>query len=398
MPAFLTWVDHDPADRDRMRRILALFEERDTRDELGLGAIRDTLADRFFPGTSTVQTRLRYMLFVPWVYRRLETERVPSARAAERARQWEEEMVAPLADSGALGIFGRNRGGGIKRLPSSVYWAGLESWGVRRFPGSQEEYFAALDGLHRRRRAAAHREEGELSPAGPVETWHPQLPPPPPGFPAGITPRLTVDEADFLRDRILAEHPASLLAHLVRTGASAEAETPWEHPDHAGFSEAHRELLTHARLFADAARGAALLYNLMLAERKKDATLVSHYHEALEAWAASVDPAAYAAWDLGRFRERLLPSAHSITPQARAFLTAWVTRLQAGPAAVATDVQSRDMVRRREELLKGGRSRFRNDKALAQWGGAAGTRPLEFRWATARSFLRDLKEAGGSGA
>ncbi len=55
-----------------MQRILALFQVRETRDELGLGAVRDSFADQMFPGTSTIQTRLRYMLFVPWMYRRFE--------------------------------------------------------------------------------------------------------------------------------------------------------------------------------------------------------------------------------------------------------------------------------------------------------------------------------------
>lgn len=42
-----------------MHRILAQFKERDTRDELGLGSLRDAIADLLFPGTSTIQTRLR---------------------------------------------------------------------------------------------------------------------------------------------------------------------------------------------------------------------------------------------------------------------------------------------------------------------------------------------------
>ena len=63
MPSTLTWIDHDPAARERTLRILSLFQERDSREELGLGAIRDSFADRLFPGTSTIQTRLRYMFF-----------------------------------------------------------------------------------------------------------------------------------------------------------------------------------------------------------------------------------------------------------------------------------------------------------------------------------------------
>lgn len=63
MRSSLTWIDHDPTARERALRILSLFQEKESRDELGLGAIRDSFADALFPGTSTIQTRLRYMLF-----------------------------------------------------------------------------------------------------------------------------------------------------------------------------------------------------------------------------------------------------------------------------------------------------------------------------------------------
>src|SRR6202035_6164310 len=76
-PTF-AWLDFNTAERERTQRILALFEERETRDELGLGAIRDSFADHLFPGTSTIQTRLRYLFFVPWIYQDLERRRIPA--------------------------------------------------------------------------------------------------------------------------------------------------------------------------------------------------------------------------------------------------------------------------------------------------------------------------------
>jgi hypothetical protein len=45
--------------------VISAFREQDTRDELGLGTIRDGFANILFPGTSTIQTRARYFLF--WV-------------------------------------------------------------------------------------------------------------------------------------------------------------------------------------------------------------------------------------------------------------------------------------------------------------------------------------------
>ena len=85
----LAWIDFDETERQRAQRIMALFQERETRDELGLGAIRDSIADHLFPGTSTIQTRLRYMLFIPWLYRALEKREVPEAQLRTEARDTE---------------------------------------------------------------------------------------------------------------------------------------------------------------------------------------------------------------------------------------------------------------------------------------------------------------------
>ena len=62
MNATLTWLDLTASDRDRMRQVLDLFNEKGTVDEMGLGSLRDALSEALFPGTSTIQTRLRYDL------------------------------------------------------------------------------------------------------------------------------------------------------------------------------------------------------------------------------------------------------------------------------------------------------------------------------------------------
>lgn len=122
-PSTLTWIDHDTEARDRMQRILALFEERDIRDELGLGAIRDSFSDLLFPGTSTIHTRLRYMLIVPWVYRHLEDRGVPSRRVREAGRELELDISESVlaAEQDTAGVFGASAGRKLKRLPSEVY-------------------------------------------------------------------------------------------------------------------------------------------------------------------------------------------------------------------------------------------------------------------------------------
>ena len=66
-----------------MLDVIDLFGEKATRDELGLGGVRDAFADLLLPGTTTIQTVAKYFLFVPWMYMDLERKQVPSSKVAE---------------------------------------------------------------------------------------------------------------------------------------------------------------------------------------------------------------------------------------------------------------------------------------------------------------------------
>ena len=60
----LLWLDLTAADREKVRRVLDLFSEQGTVDELCVGSLRDTISNALFPGTSVLHTRLRYVLFI----------------------------------------------------------------------------------------------------------------------------------------------------------------------------------------------------------------------------------------------------------------------------------------------------------------------------------------------
>ena len=206
----LAWIDFDEAERQRAQRIMALFQERENRDELGLGAIRDSIADHLFPGTSTIQTRLRYMLFVPWLFRMLEQRDAPESQVRAEARALEIQLADALKAGGeSNGIIGRDAGPLLQRLPSSVYWAGLGSWGIRLFPGSIDSLFISLRSLRRPRLLA----DGEDPTSGQrVSTaWIQTLPPAPKDLLDRTVFRLTVDEAQFIVDRLIATQPTALL-------------------------------------------------------------------------------------------------------------------------------------------------------------------------------------------
>ena len=79
------------------------------------------------------------------------------------------------------------------------------------------------------------------------------------------------------------------------------------------------------------------------------------------------------------------------TRPTRLFLERWC-ELAASPDSVRDSTVARDLVRRRELAIKGGRARLRpgNRKALDAWGGASGVQQLEFRWSYGRSHLQDI--------
>jgi hypothetical protein len=403
--ATLTWLDHDASDRDRMNRILALFRERDTRDELGVGVIRDLLADELFPGTSTIQTRLRYMLFVPWIYQQLEDEEWGSDGLAKEARKREVALVKALSESDDTdGVFGKRAGGDLKRLPSSVYWAGLGIWQIRRFEGSQEQYCSAIDSIsdlrksrHRLTETARRRGEGvEATTGSSAATWHSKLPAPPPDFPESASIGLTRDEAHFIQDQIVTSQPKSLLARLIMLPLP-DVDYPWHHPALGGFTDEHKSFLHHADMLSQAMYGAAILYNLMLAEVRSGSSLAQARHDDAQEWLGSLDWTSLGDWSFDWVWPLAFKHQQIVSPNTLDFCKRWVALLMECRQSIMKDKRARDLIRVREMRLKGGRSRFTNPRALDQWSGSAGLFRMNYRWPTVTRFIRDLQEGLGGG-
>jgi len=396
----LTWLDYDNRDRDRMNRILALFRERDTRDELGVGVIRDLLADELFPGTSTIQTRLRYMLFVPWIYLQLEADEWESADIAKEARKREIALVKSLSEADDTdGVFGKRAGGDLKRLPSSVYWAGLGNWQIRKFDGSQEQYKIAIDDIYERRKnrhrveeMARRRGEGSDAVGGlSAVTWHTKLPSPPSDFPETATIGLTQEEAQFIQDQIVTTQPKSLLARIILLPLT-DADYPWQHPSNGRFTDEHRELLHHANMLSQTIYGAAILYNMMLAEVKCSSQLIEERAEDARLWLESLDRQNLSTWSFDWVWPLAFKHQQIVSPQTLDFCKKWVELVRSCGDSIMDSKDARSLIRLREMRLKGGRSRFTNPRALDQWSGTAGLFRMNYRWPTVKRFIRDLQE------
>ena len=194
----LGWLDLDTAASERVATLLRSLEEPATLDVLGLGSIRDAFSDMLTPGTSTVQTRLRYFIFLPWIFKRLEDQHVSATDFARRLRDAEAQLIDCLRHLGrGQGVIGRVAGRDLRRMPSDIYWGSMETWGIRRLDLSLAEYAQRAAAIGRRR--PERDDDGTATEAG-VSIWA-AIPAPPENFLSDeITFDLGPEEAQVLTD------------------------------------------------------------------------------------------------------------------------------------------------------------------------------------------------------
>jgi hypothetical protein len=390
----LAWIDFDEAERQRAQRIMALFQERETRDELGLGAIRDSIADHLFPGTSTIQTRLRYMLFIPWILQELEGSNLTEAELRVEARNMEIDLAVALQEGGeSTGVIGRDAGPRLQRLPSSVYWAGLGTWGIREFSGSIESLFSELSSRGRRRNLV--QGDDAVAAARSQAIWHPALPPMPENLLESAVFQLTRDEADFLIERLFSSNrtKSTLFTTLARKGIDADCDYIWEHPHLSDFPTNASRLVQHGEIFSQVMHGAALLYNLDLSRLRENDEWIEEYQGWLQEWRNELDIAKVRAWSLDEFWGCVDHHDHAIRPFAKRFVSEWRDLVLQASGDVTDLNAARDLVRTREEDLKKGQSRYKNPAVRDRWTGRSGAYRIDFRWPGAKSHLRDLANA-----
>ncbi len=394
--SFISWLDFAEDDRRKMMEVVSLFKLRETRDELGFGSIRNTFAEMLFPGTGTMQTRARYFLIVPWLYLRMEKNRVPSAKIAERMRQEESRIISILLDGETNGVIGRISGPRLNRFPSNIYWYGLTRWDIFQQNIGQWQYHRSLDRLYHIKQVQLSTDDGELLEWGRSVNWDPNLPQPPPNFPEGLTLALTATEARYFREKLHLQCKESMLPVLIDSKVPlGDVEFAWFHPSIASFPDRLQSRLSHARKFSEVMYGAALLYNYLLAEKDKREELTAKYIEDLDQWHEMVQMRQDALhdWDQADFWS--LVTTHGRIPiQTKQFVQRWMSILLSGKdiPRIEKDKKAREVIRRREIILKGGRSRFKSKQHRELWGGAAGNFQMDYRWWVTKRIANDIIE------
>lgn len=399
----LGWLDLDTAASERVTELLRALDEPSTLDVLGLGTIRDAFADMLSPGTSTVQTRLRYFVFVPWIYQRLEARRLPPAQFARKLREAEAELIDRLRPLGPnQGVIGYRAGRNLKRMPSDIYWGGLVAWGIRRRDMSpvQHAQRATSIGRHRLERD----DDGNATSPG-VSMWADLPPPPDHCLEAPIDFNLRADEAEFLVDRIKQSQPGTLLAVL---SAAPEVDIDVEYPwlvEADVFTGRLADALHHARCFSELSLGPQLVYGLLVALKAradlgwKTKQLRNDTRKRLKQWSQTVGNrrATLQPWvnDPSGFRELL--ADYRIAASALDFWHRMARLAVDDPAGFAENSEVHQLIRDRERRLKSRRARLTHRSALENLGLVSPAEQLDYRWGITKAYLTDLAAAGRDG-
>src|SRR5688572_1500965 len=187
--------------RDEVRQVERSLakEEQDTRDEIGFLLIHQAFAGRFFPGTSVLHTRIRYALFVPWLYHRAAFQRGRGTDLRSKIDHLQIELAIRLKRQERVDVIGGDALGRLtSQPPDLVYWNALRSWGL-----VLQGVETRRDALRRLQLAAspAHDDDGGQLLDDPTEVFV-GLPNVPDRWNDGDSPlnfKLSKDERDFLK-------------------------------------------------------------------------------------------------------------------------------------------------------------------------------------------------------
>lgn len=278
MKPSLGWTMLSRAEISHAERALA-GGDRDTRDEIGFLLIHQGFSDRFFPGTSVLHTRIRYALFIPWLYQTAASSSRRGRDLRSRVDDLQLELARRLRNLGQekKGVIGGTMLDELTSQPPDVsYWSALRTWGiVLDDVGSRAEARRRLEAA---RSAGRNDDNGDRMDDRPTEVFR-SLPPPPAGWDKPDSPvvfRLPTSERTFMRERLMklarADGKLSLLGRLSQSRLCVQEDSAvLPHGLDAVADEADKaalEIARHAAALTAVGRAAygALVEHLIIAD------------------------------------------------------------------------------------------------------------------------------------
>lgn len=420
------WIDFSSEHREKVRTVIGLLSAPGVVDELGIGIVRDSFADRMFPGLSTIQTRAKYFTLTALLIRDYQvSERAKrNPRTLERYLADEEKacrisLVSRHGDGRqSMGIIGSSFGienrRDVVRRPSSVYWNGLRLFGfISPQHLSLAEFGRRLSDERKQLRALLEETKNERGDDHDAEDNSQRLRIRTPEIDADYWDKLSIDltreEAVFLREQIVGRQRDSLVGQILKDDSvidqvlqlqeSASFDEFSELPFIDGLkSEEIRSTVCHARDFWRIMEGAHIRYNCLLQDAGFGTSeLKDEFDGKWEAWRERIADF-FPQWD-SSFMWALV-HRHGSQPKdyTRMFINGWIEQAQQGGGNIAI---CNGLVEKQERLNKKNRARLRpgNKEAVNSW---IGLDRVEYRLPQVLRIIRDIREGeqrkGGSHA
>ena len=225
------WIDFSKTERDKIVSVLDLLSEQGVLDELGIAQIRDGFANLFFPGTTTIQTRAKYFLMIPYIFKSLESNSIKDySKLKKELNALERNCAVTLLDknhdeNGVIGKRSINQGKWVQRPPSSIYWAGLKTYRIFRSDISIDQYLNTIcyrkslkANISKSGNSNDDSEEGhDDKGAGDIQSfnfW--KIPKYEEDWFEKLEMDLTKEEGEFLKEQIINSCPDSMLALILK--------------------------------------------------------------------------------------------------------------------------------------------------------------------------------------
>lgn len=301
MTATLGWIDFSKEQKNRVGAVLDLLKFEGMVDELGVGTVRDLLADRMFPGISTIQTRAKYFFYIPYIlrdYQLLPPSQKRKISASKFLEQSEFQLMWDLSkkykeipDNGVIGI-SIKQGEPIVRRPSAIYWNGIYSFGLMDTKGLGAESFLKSVSSSSPTELLGSQEEGDEGSKDDADVDYENIFrikfPHNKNWRTNLNINLDDDEADILKSKIISKAEGTLLASLL------EDDGIWKIFQAAKSFHEFAKACTHYRLpssilndiylahdFSELMYGSNIFYNILL-QKKKFGT--EHFRAEWEEW------------------------------------------------------------------------------------------------------------------
>lgn len=370
------------------------------RDEVGFLALHQAFSDRFFPGTSVLHTRLRYVLFIPWLMERAGGD--PAL-----LRKYELELTKQLKDypKGNQGVIGATVWPDEpSQTPSMAYWSALNRWGILRpradgATASRRQTLKRIEAIHQQSSGRRHEVDGEQLFEHEPSPFA-QLPAPPPELlKAGETLdfRLSKDERAFMRRQLLGLRRSpecseqSLLARLVEARLPVnDLDAPWADSILVVASEADQRVLLLAKNMSALAGIGRAAYSALVEQLKANgsADYSVRHRDHLDEMVALYGKEARAL-----DTEQLKALFPGLSTHLRAVLSATQQWLNSKTSAL---IELQPVYATAELQRKGTRARLASSlagqKRRAEWESDEHplAEPLHYRWRNVRTLLTDL--------